>query len=390
MTLYNPTPDMTLPVAFLGADYPGLRIKSEVQLGDEVAVGQTLFYDAKRAAIAFVSPIQARVAAIQFGPRRMLTAMVLDPVEVGPQSPSDRLTDDGDLRAYLLARGIWPAFVARPFGGPPGPDARPDAIVVSAVPSSQEGFAPHDVLWGREAEFALGLQALTALTDGPVHLCVEHGSLLSDPARTRIRVHTKRATRVWRTTSGQVAQVHPTGSTGQVWTVGYQDVVAIGHLLETGIYDPIRSVTQRRSGAQPTCKLRVPLGASLRHMRVGAMDLSPNAQFVSGTAHHGRIAAYLGRHHDEVGIARLSPQPANSTPKPLIPFAALNRVLPAHVPAVPLMRALSIGDALACEKLGCLELLEEDVAPLSAICASGTDYGRCLRDVLDQLRKDAA
>lgn len=390
MTLYNSTPDMCVPAAVLGEDYPGLRIRLNVALGDAVAVGQALFCDAKRPNIAFVSPIQGRVTDIRFGPRRTLAAMVLEPVEVGPSAPSNRLRDDDNLRAYLLARGAWPAFIARPFGGPPDPDAQPDAIVVSALSSSQLGFPPREVLIGREAEFARGLGALGLLTDGPVHLCVEYGTILTNPDLTHIRVHRHRATKAWRTASGQTAKVHPTGANGQVWTIGFQDVLAIGHLLETGIYDPIRSVTIRHSGGRSAATMRVPLGAKIRPLLVNAMTLDPSDELVSGTDLHGRRATYLGRHHDAVGTTRLRSKNALSSPQPLIPFAALNSVLPARVPAVPLMRALSIGDTQACAKLGCLELLEEDVAPLSTLCASGIDYGRCLRDVLDQLRKDAA
>lgn len=390
MTLYNPTPDMNVPVALLGEDYPGLRIKPAVEKGDDVAIGQHLFYDAKRPAIAFVSPIQGRVSEIRFGPRRMFAAMMLDPIEHGPPPPTDRLPEGGDLRAYLLARGMWPAFLARPFGGPPDPDAQPDAIVVSALSSSPMGFAPREVLMGREAEFASGLNALHSLTKGTIHLCVEHGTVLSNPDLTRIRVHSHRATTSWRRASSQIAKICPTGANGQVWTIGMQDVLAIGHLLDTGSYDPIRSITVRQSSTRRATTMHVSQGAKIGPLLAGAVAHEPNHQLVSGTKFHGRRAVFLGRHHDTVGTTRAKPRTAPSVPQPLIPFAALNRVLPAHVQAVPLMRALSIGDAQACVKLGCLELLEEDVAPLSALCTSGTDYGRCLRDVLDQLHKDAA
>lgn len=390
MTLYDPAPDMTVPVALLGEDYPGLRIKSKVAQGDTVAVGQTLFHDAKRPDIAFASPLCGRVAEIRFGPRRTLSAMVIEPVEVGPDAPSDRLPDDSNLRRYLLARGAWPAFIARPYGGPPDPDAQPDAIVVSALSSSPLGFAPREVLVGREAEFARGLTALSQLTAGPVHLCVEHGIILSNPDLTRIQMHAHRATKTWRTASGQTAKVHPVGHKGQVWTIGFQDVLAIGHLLETGRYDPIRCITLRHPGKRQVSTMRLPLGAALRPLLEDVTALATSNQLVSGTDLHGRRAAYLGRYHDTFGTTQAERHTARLVPRPLIPFTSLNSVLPARVPAVPLMRALSIGDTQTCVRLGCLELLEDDVAPLSALCASGTDYGRCLRDVLDQLRKDAA
>lgn len=390
MTLYNPAPDMTLPVALLGEDYPGLRIRLAVEEGADVAVGQILFHDAKRPAISFASPIQGRVREVTFGPRRTLGAMVIDPVEAGPRPPSDQLENEGDLRAYLLARGAWPAFIARPFGGPPDPDAIPRAIVVSALCSSPMGYAPREALVGREVEFARGLTALSLLTPGLIHLCVEHGMTFSNPDATRIKLHSHRATRAWRTAGCQTARVHPTGADGQVWTIGFQDVTAIGHLLETGVYDPVRVISVFRRGMRSGTARRMALGAAIGPLFDDAAAPASDEHCVSGAGLHGRRAIYLGRFHDAVGTSRLKPPTARAMPRPLFPFTTLNKVLPARVPAVPLMRALSIGDTQTCARLGCLELLEEDVAPLSALCASGTDYGRLLRDVLDQLRKDAA
>ena len=53
--------------------------------------------------------------------------------------------------------------------------------------------------------------------------------------------------------------------------------------------------------------------------------------------------------------------------------------------AVPLLRALQLGDVERARDLGALELVEEDVAALSQACLSNSDYGRLLRIVLDQL-----
>jgi Na+-transporting NADH:ubiquinone oxidoreductase subunit A len=74
----------------------------------------------------------------------------------------------------------------------------------------------------------------------------------------------------------------------------------------------------------------------------------------------------------------------------LIPQASLERAIAPRILPVPLMRALSIGDSEAARRLGCLALVEEDVAILSRLCTSGADYGALLRQVLDELMEDAA
>ena len=75
--------------------------------------------------------------------------------------------------------------------------------------------------------------------------------------------------------------------------------------------------------------------------------------------------------------------------RPLIPTNALERALGFDIPVVPFLRALSVGDAETAKRLGCLELVEEDVAAASLACTSGADYGRMLRHVLDELAEDA-
>ena len=49
------------------------------------------------------------------------------------------------------------------------------------------------------------------------------------------------------------------------------------------------------------------------------------------------------------------------------------------------MRALAVRDSESAARLGALGLVEEDVALLSNLCTSGSDYGKLLRNVLDDL-----
>jgi Na+-transporting NADH:ubiquinone oxidoreductase subunit A len=69
----------------------------------------------------------------------------------------------------------------------------------------------------------------------------------------------------------------------------------------------------------------------------------------------------------------------------LIPGDWLEANGPPGIYAVPLMRALQLGDAERARELGALELVEEDVAALSRVCVSNSNYGLLLRQVLDQL-----
>ncbi|CAN0593493.1 unnamed protein product, partial [Laminaria digitata] len=122
------------------------------------------------------------------------------------------------------------------------------------------------------------------------------------------------------------------------------------------------------------------------------------AQFLSGDELTGCVAAYLSRYHQQITVVHKAANRSLRTrlsnlfsgQGALVPTGALETALALDILPVPLMRALSVGDSEAAERLGCLEMLEEDVAILSRLCTSGADYGALLRQVLDELAEDAA
>ena len=64
------------------------------------------------------------------------------------------------------------------------------------------------------------------------------------------------------------------------------------------------------------------------------------------------------------------------------------RVMPMDIIATYLLRALSVGDLEQAERLGALELDEEDLALCTFVCAGKNDYGPHLRQVLDTLERE--
>ena len=73
-----------------------------------------------------------------------------------------------------------------------------------------------------------------------------------------------------------------------------------------------------------------------------------------------------------------------------LPMEAFERAFPFDILPTPLMRALAIGDVETAERLGCLELVEEDMAVLTQLCTSGCDYGHLLRHSLNLLLSERA
>jgi Na+-transporting NADH:ubiquinone oxidoreductase subunit A len=190
-----------------------------------------------------------------------------------------------------------------------------------------------------------------------------------------------------------IHRLMPVGAGRMVWYIDYQDVIAVGLLLEGGRLPVERVVAVGGPNARRPRLLRTRLGADLDDLLAGEMK-SAAAAAISGPALCGRIAcgptAFLGRYHAQVSLldeALLDTRAPSERFPPFIPIDAFERVLPLDLLPGPLFRALLAGDLESAEALGCLELEEEDVALCAYVCPSGIDYGGLLRATLDRLQE---
>jgi Na+-transporting NADH:ubiquinone oxidoreductase subunit A len=369
-------------------DCRGVQPALRVQLGDAVRAGQILFVDARRPAIAFVAPVSGTVSELRRGPRGELAAVMLacDAATHGTQAFVDATapepTRDG-LRSALQRHGLWSAFATRPFGDIPDPQALPVAILVTAMDTRPLAADARVVIAAHRAAFERGVQALQLLTDGRVQVCQAPGPLLAPTAVVFTGRHPAGlpGSHVQQLCKAELAEPE-----AQVWTVGYQDAIAIGYLAGSSKLWTERVISLAGPAVREPRLLTVPLGARLEDVAAGELG-SRGARLVSGSPLDGQHRELLGRHHLQVS-ALFDPRPVR--PGPIIPVAALERALPGCPAPVPLLRALSTGDVAGAVRLGALDLLEDDLALASHACASRTDYGALLRHVLEQSRATGA
>jgi len=71
----------------------------------------------------------------------------------------------------------------------------------------------------------------------------------------------------------------------------------------------------------------------------------------------------------------------------LVPVAMLAALLRMVAPA-PAAAQLVVGDTETAQRLGCLELDEEDLALCSFVCLSKYDFGPYLRETLDSIERE--
>ncbi|MBI6547580.1 Na(+)-translocating NADH-quinone reductase subunit A [Xenorhabdus lircayensis] len=415
-------------VALLGEEYVGMRPSMLVKEGEHVKKGQILFEDKKNPGVVFTSPASGKVVTIGRGERRVLQSVVIE--ISGDEKVSFDRYDRAELASVsreqveknLLASGLWTALRTRPFSRSPVPGSTPKAIFVTAMDTQPLAADPLVVIATQEEAFVDGLNILSKLTDGKVHVC--HGAGNIPPAGNNAQI-----------TYNQFVGSHPAGLVGThihfiepvsaqktVWHLGYQDVIAIGKLFTTGELYTDRVVSLAGPQVKSPRLVRTQLGADLLELTQDQLKEGEN-RIVSGSVLCGTksddVCHYLGRFHtlvsvlaegrekelfgwiapgaDKFSITRTTighflknkrfafSTTTNGGERSMVPIGNYERVMPLDIMATHLLRDLLAGDTDGSQSLGCLELDEEDLALCTYVCPGKYEYGPVLRDVLTKI-----
>ncbi len=412
-------------VGIVAADYVGLRARLFVAEGDRVARGAVLFEDRSRG-VRYTAPGAGRVVAIHRRARRQLMSIVIDlsaEERAGRPSPSDLASFSSfsnrrpsalvasEIRDLLIESGLWTALRTRPFSRVPACDAIPDAIFVNAMDTQPLAAAPFEVISTAPEDFRIGLSLLAKLAAGPTYLCVAAAEDLGGEVDPSVVVERFSGPHPAGTSGLHVHRLFPVGRDRGVWTIGYQDVIAVGELARTGRLPVGRVIAIGGPVVRQPRLLRTRLGASIAALMRNEVE-GPDVRVISGSVWHGRMAAdgpeaFLGRYHVQITalpgrtvvrsgsrawlsstLTRLGLRAAVAAPGPILPLGRYERIWPFELLPTFLLRALAAGDLEQAEKLGCLELDEEDLALCSFVCPGRNDFGVSLRDALCRARDE--
>ncbi|MEE4383982.1 MAG: Na(+)-translocating NADH-quinone reductase subunit A [Pseudomonadales bacterium] len=419
-------------VALLGPDYVGMKPTMQVREGEAVRLGQPLFDDKKTEGVLFTAPAAGTVSAIHRGAKRSLQAVVIDVDDgagaerfetLGPEAVA--AADPAAIEATLLASGLWTALRTRPFSRIPAPGSRPHSLFVTAIDTHPLAADPQVVIEPHAEAFGHGLDLLARLVDAPVHLCTAPDARIPDGNDARIRRETFAGPHPAGLPGTHIHFLDPVGPSKTVWTIGYQDVIAIGRTFLDGVLFTERVVAL---GGPPVARprlLRTRLGASVDELLAGETD-GGELRPISGSIFAGRTArgalAFLGRYHGQVSVLaedrerelfhylrpgkdRFSVLPvfvsklfggkrfdftttANGSPRAMVPVGSYERVMPLDILPTQLLRALLVGDIDNAIALGALELDEEDLALCTFACPGKYEYGPVLRKLLTTIEKE--
>ena len=416
-------------VAIVGFDYHGMKPTMNVQVGDRVKLGQVLFSDKKNPGVVFTAPGAGVVSAIHRGQQRVLQSVVLD-LDGDEQetfaSYSAAQLDTLDAQAVrdnLQQSGLWTALRTRPYSKVPAVDAVPSSIFVTAIDTHPLAADPALVIAEQAEAFEQGLKVLSRLAR--VFLCKAPGAALPGENLSQVKTESFAGPHPAGLAGTHIHFLDPVSANKTVWSIGYQDVIAVGKLFTTGQLSVERVVALGGPVVEQPRLLRTRLGACLNELTAG--ELKPgNNRVISGSVFGGRNArgafAYLGCYHQQVsclaegndremlhylraGVNKHSvlnvfvsklmggkrfdfTTTTNGSPRAMVPVGNYEKVMPLDILPTQLLRLLIVGDTEMAQKLGCLELDEEDLALCSYVCAGKYEYGPILRDNLTRIEKE--
>jgi len=416
-------------VAVLGPDYKGLKPKMLVSVGDKVKRGTPLFCHKDSPEIFYVSPCKGKVRVINRGEKRVLLSVVIEIESITDKginitkSHSNEKSQEQLVKKCLFDSGLWTSFLTRPYSKVPSVDSVPSSIFITAMDT--EPLCPDaELIINQDFKaFGEGVKKISLLTKGNVFICTKNDS------QVKVNDHN----------TYEFAGPHPAGLAGThmhfldaptasktVWSIGYQDVIAIGKLFLTGFIDINRVVSIAGPHAIKPRLVKTVLGASLDDILEGEYNKAEGCRVISGSVLSGFHAtnelAYLGKYSRQITIIKedlekhffgwIKPQPnkfsvmpvllsafsffklfnltsnLNGGRRAMVPTGVFETLMPQDFLPTQMLRALLVMDTDVAQSLGALELDEEDLALCTFACPAKYEYGSALRDSLQKIEKE--
>lgn len=411
-------------------DFVGVTPKLLVREGDRVKAGNALFFDKNNPQVLFSSPVSGVVSAVRRGEKRKLQEIVVTPdaeqVYEPFTVPDLNKASREDVAGVLLAAGLWPCLVQRPYGIIADPGQTPKSIFVSGFDSAPLAPDMNFVLAEEFDNLKTGFEVLKKLTSGKVHLGLKAGTegVLNriDNAEQHLFSGPHPAGNV----GVQIHHVDPVNKGEVVWTVEIQNLAIIGRLFRTGKMDMRKTIALTGSEVVDPCYCSVVVGAQISSV-VKESDVKGTSavRYISGNVLTGTKVerdGYLGFYHNQVTVipegdnyeflgwamprfnkfsvshsyfSWLMPHKRyaldtnlNGGVRPFVVTGLYDKYLPMDIYPLYLLKAILAGDIDKMENLGIYEVVEEDFALCEFVDPSKTEMQQIIRDGINLMIKE--
>ncbi len=410
------------------SDFPGIqRPKVLVNEGDTVKAGTPILMDKAMDQVIYASPVSGEIVEIKRGDKRKLLEIKIlaDSTVTHEKSGALDLNEDrATLAGKLAASGVWPNVIQRPYGIVANPADNPKAIFVSGFDTHPLAPEVPFLLQGEERYFQAGIDVLSKLTTGKVHLNVDGSkavpAIFSGVKNAQIN---------------QFSGPHPAGNVGVqihhldpinkgdvAWTVAPYGVVQIGKFVLEGIYDASKVIVLTGSELTQKGYVKTYTGANVSTF-IGDSGQAENLRIIAGNILTGEkieSQGYLGFYHNQVTVipegkyeeflgwlkpsaTKLSFHKAigmfsflksgefkvdtntHGEERPFVVTGVFEKVMPMDILPTYLFKAIVTEDFDEMEELGLYEVIEEDVALCEFVDPSKNELQELVRHGIELL-----
>ncbi len=421
----------TVKYALKPTDFIGVFPKLLVKEGDLVEAGTPLFFDKARENIKITAPVSGKVTDIVRGKKRLLLEIRIEAdkesksIQFGKADPLSLKKEE--VIEKMLQSGVWSLLLQRPYRVIANPTDNPKAIFVTAFDSSPLAPDYNIVVKGREKDFQTGLNALSKLTEGKVHLNLP-ASKNNDDVFTKaqnVELTYFDGPHPAGNVGVQINKISPINKGDVVWTLRAHDVLTIGKLFNEGIYSPDKLIALTGSEVENPQYYQVKSGVCLEDLFKNNLKQN-NVRYISGNVLTGDKVekdGYLGYYHNHVTVipegdyhtfigwllphrpdkhsfynmffSWLTPNKRysldtnmNGGKRAFVVSGVLEKVFPFDIYPVQLLKAILIEDIDAMENLGIYEVDEEDFALCEYISTSKIEMQEIVRQGLNLMYKE--
>ncbi|MFK7755953.1 MAG: Na(+)-translocating NADH-quinone reductase subunit A [Flavobacteriales bacterium] len=413
-------------------DFHGLVPKLLLKEGAEVKIGTPIFYDKANEDIKYVSPVSGEIAEIVRGAKRkIMEVRILSDSSTNKETlpKLSASSSKEEVTRTLLASGLWPFILQRPFSAVAKPSDTPKAFYVSTFSSAPLAPNPDFVMSGNEKAFEAGLSALSALAGGAkVQLGVKPGSSWFNQFSTQADLTTYDGPHPAGNVGVQIHKTNPINKGEVVWYCNAQDVVNIGKTITSGEYSAERIVAVTGSEVITPQYVKTKIGAQIKTISGGNLNDGKVRQ-ISGDVLTGEKVnedGFLGFYDTQISAVPEGDEPqffltdgwlspglnkfslSKSFPTWLLPKSKkfkLNtnmngeerkfvmtgqyeKVFPFDIYPQQLVKSIMVNDIDMMEKLGIYEVAPEDFALCEYACTSKIEVQDIVREGLDVIMEE--
>ncbi len=410
-------------------DFHGIVPKLTVKVGHTVKAGDTIFYNKMSDKVKFASPVSGTISEIVRGEKRRILEVVISPdveqthKDFGKHNPMNMEADA--VKSLLSEAGCLPFIKQRPYDVVASPDTEPRAIFISGLSTAPLAADVAFLLQGREADFQTGVNVLSKLTKGGVHLSVTGKEQTFLDKTEHVTLHKVFGKHPAGNVGVQINKIAPVNKGEVVWTIAPQDVAVIGALFNTGHYNPTRVFALAGSVVNQPQYFKALQGQSLKDL-LHKHVTSDNVRVINGDVLTGvktSKEAHVGFYTNEMtvipegdyytffgwlpftqnkkfSISRtffswLMPQKTydldtnmNGEERAMVVTGEMESVMPMDIYPMQLIKAILSGNIDDMESLGIYEVAPEDFALIDFVSSSKVEAQSIVRQGLDLMIKE--